>query len=225
VTREPSNSVPDVWPPVEDERTPQVIPLFPLPRVWLFPYVVLPLHVFEDRYRQMIEDSLDGPGRIVLGTIREGHEEDLEGSPPFYPIAGLGEIGRHQRLPDGRFHVWLVGLQRVRIEEIESDRKYRKVKVHLAPEIPVPNEREEELRHRLVNAILERTEKLSAIPPQVSISHLADLLILRTPLPQEVLNTLYSELDSEKRALQALDEHAIRPAQEEEGVEDEDEEE
>ena len=61
--------IPQNWPP--DEPVRRVVPLFPLPQVWLFPYVVLPLHVFEERYRQMVEDSLDGPGRIVLGTIRE----------------------------------------------------------------------------------------------------------------------------------------------------------
>ena len=49
------------------ERVPaRIVPLFPLPNVWLFPAIVLPLHVFEQRYRQMVEDCLDGPGRIVL---------------------------------------------------------------------------------------------------------------------------------------------------------------
>ena len=50
--------------------------------MWMFPYVVLPLQIFEDRYRSMVEDSLDGPGRIVLGTVMDGHEEELKGSPP-----------------------------------------------------------------------------------------------------------------------------------------------
>ena len=65
----------------------RVVPLFPLPRVWLFPYVVLPLYVFEERYRQMIEDSLDGPGRIVLGTVEQG--------------ASPGEIARYFQLYGG----------------------------------------------------------------------------------------------------------------------------
>ena len=68
----------------------RVVPLFPLPNLWLFPSVVLPLHVFEERYRQMIEDSLDGVGRLVLGTIQAGHELDSAGSPPVFAarIAG-----------------------------------------------------------------------------------------------------------------------------------------
>ena len=189
----------------------RVVPLFPLPKVWLFPYVVLPLHIFEDRYRRMIEDCLDGPGRIVLGTVEEGHEEDLAGAPPVYPVAGLGEIGRHVRLDDGRFNIWLVGLQRVHVREVESDKPYRQVETRPAEEIAVPRDREKALRENLVGAILERTKELSSVPQQVPVSHLADLLILRTPLPQGILNELYSELDSERRAQRALEEHAQRP--------------
>jgi Lon protease-like protein len=127
------------------ERVPgRVVPMFPLPNVWLFPAVILPLHVFEQRYRQMVEDCLDGPGRIVLGTIRAGHEPDASGAPdapgtpPIYPVAGLGEIGRHERLPDGRFNLLLVGLQRVVVREAPSDRLYRKVEIQPAPEQPIP---------------------------------------------------------------------------------------
>jgi len=87
--------IPESWPPEDpSDVTRRVVPLFALPHVWLFPYVILPLHIFEERYKQMIQDILDGPGRIVLATVQDGHEDDLAGSPPVYPIAGLGEIGR-----------------------------------------------------------------------------------------------------------------------------------
>jgi Lon protease-like protein len=189
----------------------RVVPLFPLPRVWLFPYVVLPLNIFEERYRQMIEDSLDGPGRIVLGTVEQGAEAQLSGTPPVYPVAGLGEIGRHQRLDDGRFNVWLVGLQRVLVREVPSERLYRRVEVQPAQEIAVPAEREAELRSRLVSAILERTQNLATIPPLVPLSHLTDLLVLRVPLAFQDLNQLFAELDVERRALRALELHEVRP--------------
>jgi Lon protease-like protein len=60
---------------------PPTIPVFPLPNVVLFPNVFLPLHIFEPRYRQMIEDLLDGPGQIVMGTVVEEHADALAGSP------------------------------------------------------------------------------------------------------------------------------------------------
>jgi len=188
-----------------------VVPLFPLPNLWLFPAVVLPLHVFEERYRTMIEDCLDGPGRIVLGTIEAGHEGEAAGAPPVYPLAGLGEIGRHERLPDGRFNILLVGLQRVHIREVPSDRPYRQVEIRAAHDVPIDARLEPELRAQLVHALTERTENLPPIPDELSTSHLADMLTMRLPLEHERLNSLYSELDAEKRALEVLAEHSHRP--------------
>jgi hypothetical protein len=188
-----------------------VVPLFPLPKVWLFPAVVLPLHVFEERYRQMIEDTLDGPGRIVLGTIQAGHEGEAAGAPPVYPLAGLGEIGRHERLEDGRYNVLLVGLQRVFVKEVASERLYRKVEVYPAHELPIAPRAEPELRKQLLTALAARTEDLPEIPDEFATGHLVDMLVLRMPLEPDSMNALYSELDTEKRALAALGEHAKRP--------------
>jgi hypothetical protein len=185
--------------------------MFPLPNVWLFPFVLLPLHVFEERYRRMIEDSLDGPGRLVIATVQLGHEHELAGAPPVYPIAGLGEIGRHERLPDGRFQVLLMGLQRVHVREVPSERPYRLVEIEPAAETRVAPERDADLRDRLVKSIHERTQNVPEFPPGVPISRLADLLILGIPLPHEVLNRLYCELDATSRAEAALAEHAVRP--------------
>jgi hypothetical protein len=187
------------------------VPLFPLERVWLFPSVVLPLHIFEPRYRQMIEDSLDGPGRLVLGTIRSEHEGELAACPPIYPVAGLGEIGRHERLPDGRFNILLVGLQRVFVQEAPSDRLYRRVAIHPAPEVPVAAEKEPLLRSELLAALGARTADLPEIPPSFALSHLVDMLVLRMPLPPEVVSRFYQELDVERRARAALAEHEHRP--------------
>ncbi len=189
----------------------RVVPLFPLPNVWLFPAVILPLNIFEERYRQMVEDCLDGPGRIVLGTIQAGHEGESAGAPPIYPLAGLGEIGRHERLPDGRFNVILVGLQRVVVKEVPSDRLYRKVEVLPALEVPIAEEHEPALRAELLAALTLRTKDLPEIPAEFSTAHLADMLVLRLPLAHVSLNVLFSELDTEQRARTALAEHERLP--------------
>lgn len=194
------------------ERLPgRIVPLFPLPNVWLFPAVILPLQIFEERYRQMVEDCLDGPGRIVLGTIVAGHEHESAGAPPIYPLAGLGEIGRHERTDDGRFQILLVGLQRVFVKEVPSDRLYRKVEIFPAHEVPIAAPAEPELRTQLLAALNARTKDLPEIPPEFSTGHLVDMLVLRMPLEAASLNALYSELDTERRALIALAEHAKRP--------------
>ena len=62
------------------------VPMFPLPGVFLFPSQILPLHVFEERYRQLVEDCLDGPGRILVPTVVGAGEP-----PPVLPVAGLGD--------------------------------------------------------------------------------------------------------------------------------------
>jgi hypothetical protein len=204
VTGLPSGGVP--------ERLPgKVAPLFPLPNVWLFPAVILPLHVFEERYRRMIEDSLDGPGRLVLGTIQDGHEGDAAGAPPIHPLAGLGEIGRHERLPDGRFQILLVGLYRVFVRELPSEHPYRLVEYHRAEETPIAKAHEPELRRRLTAALEERLEQAPKIPPELSTAHLADMLALRLALEHAEMNALFSELDAGRRARAVLDEHERRP--------------
>ena len=207
--------VPASWPPDDEVEVPRVVPLFPLPNLFLFPGTVMPLHIFEPRYRQMIEDSLDGPGRLVIGTVLEGHHDQLLGTPPIHEVAGLGEIARHERLPDGRFVIMIVGLARVRVREVPSDRLYRRVEAAPLEEIPVEGYDAERLRDELVEAVLARTPDLRShadkLPDDMPVGHLADLLLLRMQLPQAAMQSLYSELVVADRARHALAEHARRP--------------
>src|SRR6185295_2109164 len=107
--------------------------------------------------------------------------------------------------------ILLVGLQRVFVKEVPSDRLYRKVEIHPAHEVPIAAPSEPALRASLLEALAARTKDLPEIPPQFSTGHLVDMLVLRMPLEPESLNALYSELDTEKRALAALVEHQRRP--------------
>ena len=187
-----------------------VVPILPLPNVYLFPGCVMPLHIFEPRYRQMIEDQLDKTGRIVMGALLEG-QRDGEGRPAIHPIAGLGEIGRHERLPDGRFLVWLVGMARVRIEEVPSNRLYRTVRCENLEDFPATPEAEARLRPRVKTALLSRAHELLNLPDQVPLGHLADLLLQRLPLSAPQMRVLYSEVSVERRADGALQAHELLP--------------
>jgi Lon protease-like protein len=105
------------------------IPIFPLPDVVLFPSTLLPLHVFEPRYRQMVEDALAGDRRIAMAVLRSGWESEYYGRPPVHPVAGAGEIVQHERLADGRFNILLRGTMRVGIvTELREDKPYRIVR-------------------------------------------------------------------------------------------------
>ncbi len=188
---------------------PCVVPVFPLPGVFLFPGCVMPLHVFEPRYRQMVQDLLDRPGRLVMGTIADG-QKAANGAPAVHPVAGLGEIGRHEKLEDGRYLIWLVGLCRVRIREVESDRLYRNVAIEPLAEVPVPPEDEAALRERVQTALLSRCEEFLNLPAGVPLTHLVDLLLQRLQLTPGRMNELYSEPDVRLRSEAALIEHAAR---------------
>ena len=208
------DEVPAGWPPVEDV-TSKVVPLFPLRNLFLFPGTVVPLHIFEPRYRQMIEDSLDGPGRLVIGTIveedEEGGTESTNGAPAVHSVAGLGEIARHERMPDGRFVIMLVGLTRVRVRETTSNRLYRQVEIEPLEEVPVPEAEVEGLRAELFEAVKARTPELQELPGEMPVGHLTDLLLLRMQLPQSAMQPLYCELVIADRARRALEEHHRRP--------------
>jgi Lon protease-like protein len=105
------------------------IPVFPLPDVVFFPETVLPLHVFEPRYRAMIGDCLAGDRRLAVAMLRPGWERDYHGRPPVFPVAGAGEIVQAEQLADGRYNILLDGRMRVRIEEeLPGERAYRVVR-------------------------------------------------------------------------------------------------
>ncbi len=96
---------------------PPTIPIFPLPNVVLFPNVFLPLHIFEPRYRQMVEDALKGDRIIGMVLLRPGWEGNYEGRPPVYPIGCAGVITHAERLPDGRFNIVLRGMEKFRVDD------------------------------------------------------------------------------------------------------------
>jgi uncharacterized protein len=107
------------------EGLPALLPLFPLPNVVLFPSVPLPLHVFEPRYRKMVEDALETHRTIGMALLRPGYEADYLGRPPIYPIGCSGFIQQHERLEDGRFNILLHGRRRFRVVSEHDGEPYR----------------------------------------------------------------------------------------------------
>lgn len=88
----------------------RALPLFPLPGTVLFPHTLLPLHVFEPRYRQLTEHVLEGHGHIGVVCC-----DPLRGDAPVPDVAavtGVGRVVRCERLSDGRFHLLLQGVAR-----------------------------------------------------------------------------------------------------------------
>jgi ATP-dependent Lon protease len=200
---------PESWPPeAEGGGGERVVPLFPLSKVFLYPGVIMPLHIFEPRYRQMVDDLLDRQGWLVISSIVDGHEQDAEGTPPVYGVAGLGEIVRHTSLPDGRYLVTLAGLARVRIEEVESEHAYRQVRFEPLREVPPPEEEAEALSERLRQAIFAKSEVFLNLPPDLPAGQLADLLLQHLDLPVDEMQQVFAEYVVAERAELALARHS-----------------
>jgi Lon protease-like protein len=105
-----------------------IVPIFPLPDVTLFPHTLLPLHVFEARYRLLVIDALERNRRLAIVRLRPGYEATYAGKPAVCPVAGLGEIVSCERLANGRYNILLRGDGRLRIEqELPTDTLYRVV--------------------------------------------------------------------------------------------------
>jgi uncharacterized protein len=120
------------------------LPIFPLPEVVFFPETVLPLHVFEPRYRQMITDCLAGDRWLGVVMLRPGWEKDYQGRPPVHDIAGAGEIIQAEMLSDGRYNILLDGRRRVRIlsEEPPNGCLYRVARAErIEDRGPAPSDR------------------------------------------------------------------------------------
>ncbi len=96
------------------------IPVFPLPGITLFPHTQLPLHIFEERYRNLVEDTLRKPESehcFAMGSVLDSPGPGALGDPPVSCFAGVGRITEYSRTPDGRFMLVLQGIGRVRLSD------------------------------------------------------------------------------------------------------------
>jgi Lon protease-like protein len=112
------------------------VPLFPLPNVVLLPCAVLPLHIFEERYKQMTADALRADRLIAMALLKSGWERDYYQAPEIEPIVCVGQILSHERLPDGRYNFLLRGTQRARVVREIRKRPYRVAELEPIPETP-----------------------------------------------------------------------------------------
>jgi uncharacterized protein len=101
--------------PLDEDSGSLVVPLFPLPNVVLFPKAVLPLHIFEERYKAMTADALSGHKRIAMALLQRGWEKSYYSRPMVEPIVCVGQILQHERLPDGKYNFLLQGRLRARL--------------------------------------------------------------------------------------------------------------
>ena len=116
------------------------VPLFPLSTVVFFPNTLLPLHIFEPRYKQMINDVMSSEKIIGMALLKPGWESNYYGNPDVYDVLGMGRIVSSETFKDGRINIVLYGLKRVRIDEILEDNPYRVARVSIVENMHGANE-------------------------------------------------------------------------------------
>ena len=114
-----------------------MLPLFPLGAV-LYPGMLLPLHIFEERYRQLVRDLLDGPEprRFGVIAIRKGRETGIDGVHSLYEIGCTATLRRVEEREDGRFDIVSVGTRRFRLLTLDRTRPYLQGEVELLADEP-----------------------------------------------------------------------------------------
>ncbi|MET0341143.1 MAG: LON peptidase substrate-binding domain-containing protein [Polyangiales bacterium] len=178
--------------------------VFPLPRVVFFPGTLLPLHIFEPRYRAMVRDCLASQRPVMAVTLlKPGYEADYEGRPAMHEVATVGRVERHEELPDGRFNIVLRGLSRVKLSEVPAGSAlYRRASAEVLDgkrgHDRVPRDALTTLLSTasLVGALVRREHPNFSLgvqsddPPHHVVDTLADRLIADSAARQDLLETL-----------------------------------
>lgn len=184
--------------------------LFPLPNLVMFPHVLQPLHIFEPRYRDLMEEALATDQIIAMASLRPGWERDYEGRPPLYPVACLCRIASHCRLKQGSYNLLLHGLQRVRlVQELPPDKRFREARVELSADL-YPAHRIHEvplLQERLRKALVETLPRLPAAQEQIDqllaadvpLGMLADIVSYLLDIEIKAKERLLAELNVYRR--------------------------
>ena len=196
------------------------LPVFPLPEAVLFPGALLPLHIFEPRYRAMLAHCLETHRAMVIARLSDSKELDALGRPRFGAVAGLGVIVRHQALPDGRANIVLQGRARVAIEERTSDAPFRRVRAVVLADVESPISGADRaaligIATSFASALDAQANLAFAFPPNAAPERVADLCAQHLLFDADVRQAILEERDVAVRVRRvttelALQQHALK---------------
>lgn len=201
---------------LDEERFSGRVRMFPLPDLVMFPHVMQKLHIFEERYQEMLHDALDSDGLIAMCVLAPGWEPDYAGRPAVLPYACLGRVVAHEKAAEGRYNILHLGLKRVRIvQELDAVRSFRQAEVELIQDARYRDADDE--RPSVQTALTELFQKnlpgggatgsvRELLAGDIPLGVLTDLISFSMPLPFEVKSQLLSEAVVDRRAEILIDE-------------------
>lgn len=196
------------------------VPVFPLSNLVLFPGASVPLHVFELRYRAMVQDALRGDRLIAVALLKPGWERDYHGSPEFHPLGCLARFQEVQWLPDDCYDIKLAGVARVRFLRVVREYPYRTAAVALLPQEPLPEDDPlvDLERRALVDAYARATGLSGGANPPFGprdklegVVNAVCMALQLDPAAKLALLEMDSVLERSRRVREALEQHVRRP--------------
>ena len=189
--------------------------LFPLPNLVVFPHVMQPLHIFEPRYRAMLEEALAGDQLIAMALLAPGWETDYEGRPPLRPTGCLCRVATHHRTADGSYNVLVLGLRRISIaRELPPGKSFREAKVELLDDVyPADgNAAREALQRKLLESFKRVLPKIPEAQEQldqllgstISLGMLTDIVAYTLDIELDFKDQMLRETCVDARATQLL---------------------
>lgn len=188
------------------------VPLFPLPNVVLFPRAVLPLHIFEERYKEMTADILRGNGQIAMALLKSGWEKCYYQQPAIEPVVCAGRIVSHEKLSDGTYNFLLEGVLRARIVREFDGKPYRVAELESLPETPVLEVDLDEHRRR-ISALFDQDPLASTgiseqfrrlIRGPIPTAQIADLVAFNFIEDVRLRQSLLAETDVRRRVARTI---------------------
>ncbi|MBI2058731.1 MAG: LON peptidase substrate-binding domain-containing protein [Nitrospirae bacterium] len=207
---------------------PTTVPVFPLPNVVLFPHTRMPLHIFEPRYLEMINNSLSGSRHIAMALLKPGWEPQYRGArtagrtrsaeegseggdpPEFCSIGCLGRIVAWEEQAEDRYNIVLLGVQKVEFGSTTHDRSYQEAPIRVLldhlPESP-------DFALRLRRTLTETARTLLSLQGQPQ-EQVDQMMSTTESMPMEVVTNwacfLLNIEPATKQSLLELDDVALR---------------
>ena len=148
---------------------PEQVPVMTLPNVTFFPQALMPLHIFEPRYREMLRDVLASNRLFAVAGINEKLRDDPDQIDPPHRVASVGIVRACQMNADGTSNLLLQGLCRVEFLEILSDLPYRRVRIRVLPsELTGETAEASRLRAELARLICLKQKLGGQMPPEIT---------------------------------------------------------
>ncbi|MFQ5601923.1 MAG: LON peptidase substrate-binding domain-containing protein [bacterium] len=192
------------------DKIQDAIPIFPLPNVVFFPKTLLPMHIFEERYRELVTDALRGSNQIGMVLLKYGWEKDYFGAPQTHEIGCVGDIQFSEKLENGKYNILLYGLCRIKILQFVQESPYRIARVQFL--------KDRHVDHDDFNEHLETESFLRLVHKYLHLSgvkNVKDLFKIHAHSFESILNQAASILDfstQEKQALLELNSLEMRHA-------------